>query len=94
MDSDIDAEINLPNLPDTDDIVTRLEAKQVIEIIEKMPEGLRLIFNLHAVEGFALKDIAKQLDKNENTIRVYYRRARLWLQEQILNEEKETPKRR
>lgn len=93
-DSDINAEINQPDLRDTDDIVTKLEAKQVIEIMKKMPDELRIIFNLHAIEGIALKEIAKQLDKNDSTIRVYYRRARLWLQEHIWNKEQEIGNRR
>ena len=60
-------------------ILTRLEAKQVLEMVAQMPEDLRVIFNLRLVEEFSFKEIADELDKNENTVRVYYQRARQWL---------------
>ena len=59
--------------------VSRLEAKQVLEMVAQMPEDLRVIFNLRLVEEFSFKEIAEELDKNENTVRVYYQRARQWL---------------
>lgn len=84
---DVNACENMAELPGTNDIFTKLEAAQVLEILEEMPVDLRVIFNLRAIEGFALKEIAEQLEKNVNTVRVYYLRARRWLQERILNEE-------
>ncbi len=65
-------------------IVTRLEAKQVLEIVAKMPEDLRVIFNLRLVEEYSFKEIAEELEKNENTVRVYYQRARKWLIDRII----------
>lgn len=65
-------------------IFTRLEAKQVLEIVAKMPEDLRVIFNLRLVEEYSFKEIAEELEKNENTVRVYYQRARKWLIDRII----------
>ena len=65
-------------------IVTRLEAKQVLEIVAKMPEDLRVIFNLRLVEEYSFKEIAEELEKNENTVRVYYQSARKWLIDRII----------
>lgn len=65
-------------------IVTRLEAKQVLEIVAKMPEDLRVIFNLRLVEEYSFKEIAEELEKNENTVRVYYQRARQWIKNSIM----------
>jgi len=65
-------------------IVTRLEAKQVLEIVAKMPEDLRVIFNLRLVEEYSFKEIAEELEKNENTVRVYYQRARKWIKKSIM----------
>lgn len=76
-------ELDLQGYDNADQIVSKLDAKDLIIIIEQMPEDLRVIFNLHVLEGFSLKEIAERLDKNENTIRVYFRRARLWILKRV-----------
>lgn len=77
-------DFQLPASEQGESIVTRLEAKQVLEIVEQMPEDLRVIFNLRLVEEFSFKEIAEELEKNENTVRVYYQRARKWLIDRII----------
>ena len=74
----------LPISEREESIVTRLEAKQVLEIVAKMPEDLRVIFNLRLVEEYSFKEIAEELEKNENTVRVYYQRARQWIKNSIM----------
>lgn len=68
-------------------ILTNLEAKQVLSIMKQMPEEYRIIFNLRVMEEFSFKEIAKKLERNENTIRVYFQRGRAWLQTRIQEEE-------
>ena len=77
-------DFQLPVSEREESIVTRLEAKQVLEIVAKMPEDLRVIFNLRLVEEYGFKEIAEELGKNENTVRVYYQRARKWLIDRII----------
>lgn len=77
-------DFQLPVSEREESIVTRLEAKQVLEIVGKMPEDLRVIFNLRLVEEYSFKEIAEELGKNENTVRVYYQRARKWLIDRII----------
>lgn len=72
-------DFQMPASDRDESIITRLEAKQILEIVEQMPEDLRVIFNLRLVEGLSFKEIADELNKNENTVRVYYQRARQWL---------------
>lgn len=76
-----------PSNASHENIVTRLEVKQILELMDEMPEDQRIIFNLFAIEGYPFKDIAQMLDRNENTVRVYFQRARLWLQKRIQVEE-------
>jgi len=64
-------------------IITKLEAKQVMEMVAQMPDDLRVIFNMRLVEDYSFRDIAQALDRNENTVRVYYQRARQWIQNQV-----------
>lgn len=77
------------NLSSDDDEVlyTRLEAQQVIKLMEKMPMDWRVIFNMRVVDGCSFKEISEYIDRNENTVRVYFQRARLWLQREIQEEE-------
>jgi len=69
-------------------IVSKLEVKQILEIMTEMPEEQRIIFNLFAIEGYPYKEIAEMLGRNENTVRVYFQRARTWLQKRIQAQEK------
>lgn len=71
------------------DIQTKLEAKQILEIMESMPEDYRLILNLRIIEGFSFKEMSEKLERNDSTLRVYYQRACTWLQERIQAKEKE-----
>lgn len=87
FDLSIDDDMDTVSLPSTENIVTRLQAKQIIEIMNEMPEDFRIIFNLFAIEGYPYKEIAEKIHRNENTIRVYYQRARAWLQKRIETEE-------
>ena len=64
-----------------ENIIASLEAKQLLELLERMPEGMRMVFNLKAVEEFSFSEIAEMLDKKENAIRISYMRARQWMME-------------
>jgi len=58
--------------------------EELYGIIERMPEGYRLVFNLYAIEGYKHREIADMLEIDENTSKSQYSRARRWLQERLL----------
>lgn len=60
-----------------------LDASQLIELIQQLPDGFRSVFNLYAIEGYAHKEIAQILDIAESTSRSQYLRARKLLQARI-----------
>ncbi len=64
-------------------ITASLEASRLIELLEQMPDGMRMVFNLKAVEEYSFSEIAEILDKKENAIRISYMRARQWLKNRI-----------
>jgi len=80
---ELDAHEEAYDLPIHDDIVTKLQAQQILALMQQMPDELRIILSLHVIEGYALTEIAEQLDKNVNTVRVYFMRARRWLTDRI-----------
>lgn len=68
-------------------IITRLEGKEILALVRQLPEEWGIIFNLRSIEGYSFKEIAAMLDRNENTVRVYYQRARARLIEDIKTRE-------
>jgi RNA polymerase sigma-70 factor (ECF subfamily) len=52
-------------------------------LIELLPEGARLIFNLFALEGFSHAEIAKSLSITEGASRAQLARARQILRERF-----------
>lgn len=74
----------------SENIITRLEAKQVLNLMSEMPDEYRIILNMRLLDDLTFKEIAVELQRNENTVRVYFQRARTWLQQRI--QEKETQK--
>lgn len=53
-----------------------LSAKEIAQLIRKLPIGYRTVFNLHAIEGYSHVEIAQMLSINEGTSRSQYSRAR------------------
>ncbi|MCO6175621.1 sigma-70 family RNA polymerase sigma factor [Flavobacterium sp. NRK F10] len=49
------------------DAMTDLEEKDLLKLVEYLPEGCQTIFNLFVVEGYSHKEIAAQLQISEGT---------------------------
>lgn len=56
---------------------------ELIELIQRLPEDYRLVFNLYAIEGYGHKEIAKMLGISESNSKVRLMRARHQLQNQL-----------
>ena len=54
-----------------------------MHLIQSLPNSLRAVFNLFAIEGYSHKEIAGMLHIEESTSRSQYMRARRWLQNRI-----------
>ncbi|MDX2190651.1 MAG: RNA polymerase sigma factor [Bacteroidota bacterium] len=53
-----------------------IESEELIMIINQLPELYKVIFNLHAIEGYSHKEISVQLNIPESTSRSYLSRAK------------------
>ncbi len=51
--------------------------------VKKLPEGCRVIFTLHLIEGYEQKEVAEMLNVSSSTVKTQYRRARLLLRERL-----------
>lgn len=57
----------------------RIDTKQLAEMIQQLPTGYQLIFNLIAIEGYNHIEVSELLKININTVRSKYSRARAML---------------
>ncbi len=65
----------------TPEAVSNLETEEIIQLIQKLPTELGVVFNLYVIEGYNHKEIGDQLGIKESTSRSYLSRARQLLQE-------------
>jgi RNA polymerase sigma factor (sigma-70 family) len=66
--------------PDYQSISDHLEAEDLLKMIQELPSGYRIVFNLYAIDGYSHKEIAEQLGISENTSKSQLSRARTYLQ--------------
>jgi RNA polymerase sigma factor (sigma-70 family) len=60
-----------------------LELEELMNLVQSMPNGYRVVFNMFAIEGYSHKEIGEKLGINENTSKSQYLRARAFLRERI-----------
>ena len=64
----------------------QLGYKELMRLIAQLPADARTVFNMYVVEGYSHKEIADELGCTEATSRSKLQRARLRLQQLILQE--------
>ena len=62
---------------------TSMDARVIIDALQRMPETPRVVFNLKAVEDHSFTEIGKMLGKKESAVRVAFMRAREWLRKEL-----------
>ncbi len=70
QDDDLPDEMNIPH-------------HKLMEIIQELPDGYRMVFNLYAIENFNHKEIASLLGITENTSKTQLLKARKALRKKI-----------
>ena len=66
-------------IADLDEHAFSYSAEEVTKVLQLLPEGFRIVFNMYAIEGYRHKDIAKKLGISVNTSKSQYSRARKFL---------------
>ena len=64
-------------------IESHFSVEDIQALIDSLPDGYKMVFNLYAIEGFKHAEIAKMLGINEGTSKSQLCHARKMLQEQI-----------
>lgn len=71
------------SLDSGEDLFSKVAAQDLMYMIQQLPSGARVIFNLYAVEGHEHHEIAEQLGISVGTSKSQYSRARQLLREMI-----------
>lgn len=78
----------LKNLKEPEIALSGFHFKELIDMIQSLPDGCQVIFNLYALEGYSHKEIAEKLGISEGTSKSQYSRAKVLLRERIIKSEK------
>ena len=67
---------------------SHISEKDLLSMINGLPDGYRLVFNLYVLEGYPHEEIAQMLGIQPGTSRSQLVKARLLLQKQIIASQK------
>lgn len=73
-------------IPVADSGIDQLHFNELLEMIQSLPAGCQVVFNMFAIDGYGHKEIAEELGISEGTSKSQYARARQLLQRMIENE--------
>ncbi len=74
------------DVPEEEVSISGIHFSQLLEIIQSLPHGCQVVFNLFAIEGYNHREIAGMLGISEGTSKSQYARARSLLQAKLMKE--------
>lgn len=83
--NDVDVDVVGYKLEKNEFIVESITAQDLLKIIQTIPEGYRIVFNLFAIEGYSHKEIAERLGVTESTSKSQYSRAKSLLRKLMVD---------
>jgi len=78
-----DSSDDYQNLESFNNIESQFSVDDIQSLIDSLPDGYKMVFNLYCIEGFKHQEIATLLNINEGTSKSQLSHARKMLQEQI-----------
>lgn len=78
---------NLNNNSGAELTISDYNFKDLLKLIQALPTGCQIIFNLYAIEGYQHKEIAEMLNVSEGTSKSQYSRAKSLLQDMLSKQE-------
>ncbi len=71
--------------PDYSQLHNQLETEDLLRVIQELPAGYQIVFNMYAIDGYSHKEIADHLGISENTSKSQLSRARSYLQKMLVD---------
>ncbi len=68
----------------SDDILAKITAEELIELIQELPPRYRMVFNLYVLEGLNHKEIGETMEISEGTSKSNLARARDILKRRVI----------
>lgn len=78
---DFDDTTDVPFTENT--VLSKLAKEEILKLLQELPEGKRVVFNLYVFEGYNHKEIGELLNVTESTSKTQYAKAKKILQEKI-----------
>lgn len=64
-------------------VIERMSAQELMDLVNELPEGYRLVFNMYAIEGYSHREIAQALKISEGTSKSQLAKARTYLKNEL-----------
>lgn len=80
----------LPETYEDPEAIDGMSEQELLKMINELPDGYRMVFNLYAIEGYSHKEISESLKIEESTSRSQLVKARKVLQDKLLKLQKTT----
>ena len=68
-----------------DNIISTLATQELLDLVNQLPDGYKLIFNLHVVEGYSHTEIGELLNIAEGSSKSQLSKAKAYLKRLIVN---------
>ena len=68
-----------------DMILSDISTKELLAVIDQLPEGYRMVFNLYVLEGYTHKEIGEMLNIAEGTSKSQFAKAKVFLKKMLSN---------
>ncbi len=79
---------DLDGWSEKESVISSLGYEELLGLIQELPTGCQVIFNLFAIEGYKHHEIAKKLQISEGTSKSQYSRAKTLLAEKVMQRDK------
>ena len=66
-----------------EDAIEQISTKELLHFINEMPDGYRLVFNMHVIEGYKHVEISELLGISEATSKTQFMKARRYLMKKV-----------
>ncbi|HOZ29603.1 MAG TPA: RNA polymerase sigma factor [Bacteroidales bacterium] len=70
------SEYEMSNHEMDSNVISKMSAGEIVNVINQLPDGYRMVFNLHVIEGYKHTEIAELLGISDITCRTQYKKAR------------------
>jgi len=73
-------EYSNPSLYSNEEILDQINAEELLQIMNELPEGYRMVLKMYAIEGYSHKEISEMLHISEGTSKSQLSRGRKMLE--------------